>query len=81
MVISVRLQLVKDDLSAASSLSFSDQYCDTAHLQNTPYNTKETLRAANRQLSKHHIFDSGVTASYDRMYSAYLLSMNLRLYR
>ena len=32
MVISVILQLVKVDLSAASSLSFSDQYCDTARL-------------------------------------------------
>ena len=30
MVISVRLQLVNDVLSAASSLSFSVQYCDTA---------------------------------------------------
>ena len=30
MVISVKIQLVKDDLSAASSLSFPDQYCDTA---------------------------------------------------
>ena len=30
VVISVRLQLVKDDLSAASYLSFSELYCDTA---------------------------------------------------
>ena len=30
MVIAARLQLVKVDLSAASSFSFSDQYCDAA---------------------------------------------------
>ena len=85
MVTSVGLQLVKADLSAASSLSFFDQYCDTArllmffHLNFVNESRVETvgslyicrIHCTKQELSglpKHHIFNSGVTASYDGMF-------------